>query len=291
MEIRLGYIEQYEKGYSTFLDKELTEQDYENYILSIDELNNFENLRRLFQIFLLNHNEFIEFTLSNSKLLFENSLSITGNKENYNKHFLNLNRIFLNYLTSFRTLLDHIETTIKRKYGKSTKEATLFKESTAYLFDNFFAYRFIYKLRNYAQHCGLPIDEFSISATRVSDDKFKAEYKIDFDSVTLQKKFNEWGLVKEDLMKYTKISVFPILDEMRIAIDILWNKITSIFEADIENAINFLIDNVGHLKKEYCEVCIFTDIRTDENGKLKYFTNQPIPFDIIEELSKTKNCS
>ena len=291
MEIRLGYIEQYETGYSTFLDKELTEQDYENYILHIDELNNFENLRRLFQIFLLNHNEFIEFAIADSKLLFENSLSITGNKENYNKHFLNLNRIFLNYLTSFRTLLDHIETTVKRKYVKSTKETTFFKEATAYLFDNFFAYRFIYKLRNYAQHCGLPIDEFSISATKVTDDKFKTEYKIDFDCVTLLKKFNEWGPVRDDLKKYSKISVFPILDEMKFAIDILWNNITSIFESNIDNAIDFLMDNAGYLKNEGCEVCIFTEMKTDENGNLKYFTNQPIPFDIIEELIKTKNCT
>lgn len=286
MEIRLGYIEQYETGYTTVLDKELTEQDYENYISSIDELNNFENLRRLFQIFLLNHNEFIEFTINDSKLLFENSLSITGNKENYNKHFLHLNRIFLNYLTSFRTLLDHIETIIKRKYGKSTKETMHFEELKSYLFDNFFAYRFVYKLRNYAQHCGLPIDEFLLSATKVTDEKFKTEYKIDFDSEKLLKKFDGWGIVKKDLMKYNEISVFPILDEMKVAIDILWNRVTSIFETDIDNAVSFLIDNAGHLKNEFSEVCLFTDIKTDENNKLKYFINQPIPFDIIEELKK-----
>jgi hypothetical protein len=286
MEIRLGYIEQFETGYTTFLDKELTEQDYESFILHIDELNNFENLKRLFQIFLLNHNEFIDFALSDSKLLFENSLSITGNKDNYNKHFLNLNRIFLNYLTSFKTLLDHIETTIKRKFGKSSKEVENFKDVTANLFDNFFAYRFIYKLRNYAQHCGLPIDEFSISATMVSDNKFKTEYLIDFNCVTLLKKFTEWGKVKQDLERYNKISIFPILDEMRIAIDILWNRVTSIFENNIDNAIDYIIENAGYLKNEICEVCIFTDLKTDENGKLKYFTNQPIPFDIIDELKK-----
>ena len=286
MEIRLGYIEQFETGYTTFLDKELTEQDYETFILHIDELNNIENLRRLFQIFLLNHNEFIDFALSDSKLLFENSLSITGNKDKYNKHFLNLNRIFLNYLTSFKTLLDHIETTIKRKYGKSTKEVEIFKDATAYLFDNFFAYRFIYKLRNYAQHCGLPIDEFSISAKMVSENKFTPEYLIDFNCINLLKKFTEWGKVKHDLEKYDKISIFPILDEMAIATDILWDNVTSIFGAKIENAIDYLIDNAEYLKNEFCEVCIFTDIKTDENGKLKCFTNQPIPFDIIEELKK-----
>lgn len=75
---------------------------------------------------------------------------------------------------------------------------------------------------------------------------------------------------------------------MRIAIDILWNNVTSIFQINIQEAKNFLIDNAGHLKNEYCEVCIFTDITTDEFGKLKHFTNQPIPFDIIEELKKNK---
>jgi hypothetical protein len=291
MEIRLGYIEQYETGYSTFLDKELTEQEYEHYLTHIDELNIYENLKRLFQIFILNNNEFIEFAESESKLLFENSLSITGNKENYNQHYLNLNRIFLNYLTSFRTLLDHIETIIKRKYGKESVQATKLKNLTSHLYDTYFAYRFIYKLRNYAQHCGLPIDEFSISAKKMSDNKYKSEYKIDFDCNTLQSKFKEWGTVKNDFLKHKTISIFSVLDEMKIAIDQLWNETMIIFESDIESAINFIIENAGHLKTKHCEVCLFTDIKTDENNVLKYFTNQTIPFDIIDELKKNKNCT
>jgi len=291
MEIRLGYIEQYDTGYSTYLDKQITEQEYDKYISNIDELNNYENLKRLFEILILNHNEFIEFTMVKSKVLFDNSLSISGDKESYNQHYLNLNRILLNYLSSFRTLLDHVETIIKRKYGKASNQTSQFQEQTSYLFDNYFAYRFMYKLRNYAQHCGLPIDEFSISATKISDNKFKTEYKVDFDSVTLLSKFKEWGKVKNDLINIKTISIFPILDEMKLTIDLLWNRVVLIFEHDIENAIKFLVDNAGNLKTEHCEVCLFTDIVTDENNRLKYFTNQTIPFDTIDEFNKNKNCT
>jgi hypothetical protein len=63
---------------------------------------------------------------------------------------------FLNWLLSVRAFLDHTETQLKRRYGKDSGEVKAFKEATAKQFDDCFSYRFLYKLRNYAQHCGFP---------------------------------------------------------------------------------------------------------------------------------------
>lgn len=285
MKIQLGFIEEFSGGYSTQLDKELTGKEFDLFSKAIDELHNYENLKRLYEIVILNNNEFIEYIQYEKKSLFENSLSITGDKENYYKHHLNLNRMILNYLSSFRTLLDHTETIIKRKYGKKSIESQKFKQLTNTIFDKYFSYRFFYKLRNYSQHCGIPIDEFEISGTVVDINKIKPEYKIEFSSNQLLAKFNDWGIVvTKDLKNKTDFSIFPLLDEMNLALKELWTSIISIFENDILKGIDFINTNASQLKNEKTSVCIFSDIKTDDFGKMKYYTSHTIPFDLIEEF-------
>jgi hypothetical protein len=285
MEIQLGFIEQFSGGYSTQLDKELTAKEFDLFSKAIDELHNYENLKRLYEIVILNNNEFIKFIESEKKSLYENSLSISGDKENYYKHHLNLNRMILNYLSSFRTLLDHTETITKRKYGNKSIESEKFKQLTNILFDKYFSYRFFYKLRNYSQHCGIPIDEFEVSGTVVDENKIKPEYKIEFSSNDLLKKFKDWGIVvTKDLKNKGDFSLFPLLDEMSLALGELWTSIISIFKNDILKGIVFINANAGHLKNEKTSVCIFSGIKTDDFGNMKYYTSHNIPFDIIEEL-------
>lgn len=285
MEIQLGFIEQYSNGYSTHLDKKLTTAEYDLFTKSSDELYNYENIKRLYEIVILNHNEFIKFVESEKKMLFENSLSLIGDKENYYKHHLNLNRFFLNYLSSFRTLLDHTETTIKRKYDKDSDESIKFKQLTGRIFDNYFAYRFFTKLRNYSQHCGLPIDEFEVSGTVIENDKMKPEYKIEFSSRDLLIKYKDWGaIVTKDLQEKGNFSLFTLLEEMKVALNEFWICLLSIFENNILEAIKYINGNASHLRSPQATVCIFLDIKKDDYGNMEYHTSHNVPFDIIDEL-------
>lgn len=285
MEIQLGFIEQYNSGYSTHLDKQLTTEEYNLFTRSTDELYNYENLKRLYEIVILNNNEFIRFVEAEEKMLFENSLSLTGDKENYYIHHLNLNRMVLNYLSSFRTLLDHSETIIKRKYEKESVESIKFKQLTKRIFDKYFAYRFFTKLRNYSQHCGIPIDEFEISGTIIEENKIKPEYKIEFSSSNLLIKYKDWGaIVTEDLQKRGDFSLFPLLEEMKLALNEFWISLISIFKNDILEAIEYINRNASHLRRPQSTVCIFSDIKKDSYGNMEYFTSHNIPFDIIDEL-------
>lgn len=73
----------------------------------------------------------------------------------------------LNWLLSFRAFLDHHETHIKRTYGgEESAEFTRFKERSSAAYDREFGYRFLYKLRNYSQHCGFPPIAINIDQTR-----------------------------------------------------------------------------------------------------------------------------
>jgi hypothetical protein len=62
----------------------------------------------------------------------------------------------LNFLVSVRTYLDHTETKIKKEFGKESVQWKRVKAACSAEYDGFFAYRFLYRLRNYVQHCGAP---------------------------------------------------------------------------------------------------------------------------------------
>jgi len=84
-----------------------------------------------------------------------------------------LNRRLSNLLSSIRLFLDHSEFAFKRKYGKKSEEVEAFKKYASEKYDSSFSYRFVYKLRNYVQHCGIPIG----SANSIEDDSgFRATY-------------------------------------------------------------------------------------------------------------------
>jgi hypothetical protein len=72
----------------------------------------------------------------------------------------NINLHLLNYLSIVKTFLAHSEFKLKRLYGKNSQRYLNFDNATSNAFDNCFSYRFLYHLRNYVQHCGMPIAGF-----------------------------------------------------------------------------------------------------------------------------------
>lgn len=76
-----------------------------------------------------------------------------------NSSYIQLSKGVLNLLGSLKVYLEFSEAYLKRKYGSDSSEFKIFKKSQNDRFDESFSYRFCYKLRNYTQHCGLPVGE------------------------------------------------------------------------------------------------------------------------------------
>lgn len=132
-------------------------------------------------------------------------------------HEININ--LLNLMMSARTFLDHMETFAKREYGKPSEAVDLFKELTAEEFDSRFSYKFMYKLRNYVQHCGMP--PLSYSKSKSFDEH--APYvgiTLMFDRDALISGFDGWGsIVKPQLeSQYNKFDAFAIIEEFVLSI-------------------------------------------------------------------------
>lgn len=120
----------------------------------------------------------------------------------------------LNWLSSMRMLLDHSEHAISRLHGRKSEAFKSFGDAQSWEYDNAFAYRFLYKLRNHVQHQDLKIHT---SGARARLDEvagsFVTTVRFDFDRDTLLES-NNWGIVVNDLrQQHEAFAVMPVLDE------------------------------------------------------------------------------
>jgi hypothetical protein len=122
----------------------------------------------------------------------------------------------VNYLASMRFFLDYTETRTKRRFGKTSSQAQLLKRACSDAFDGQFAYRFLYKLRNYAQHCGLPIGSLDVRGEPTpSGVPAEPELTIYFSPQQLLEEYEEWGLVRQDLERMSApLPVNPLITQM-----------------------------------------------------------------------------
>ncbi len=119
----------------------------------------------------------------------------------------------VNWLTSMRMFLDHEETQLKRKYGKSSTEAAAFEEATSAAYNGEVGYRFAYRFRNYVQHCGLPLTHVVITSPAAPRPHVKQDVKLLLDRDILLSQFSDWKHVKADLQSMEpQFELLPLLD-------------------------------------------------------------------------------
>ncbi len=118
---------------------------------SINQMIINKKLEWAFQILETNFNELF----SQTNTLFQN-LSLQNNHswEELETVTLEINRHFLNYLASQNAYLDHSLKYLNNHFGDNSNQFLGFKTLTKNFFDNKFAYRLLYNLRNYSIHYG-----------------------------------------------------------------------------------------------------------------------------------------
>lgn len=106
-------------------------------------------------------------------------------------------RMLMNTVFMFRAFLDHADTLISRKFGKGSEQYSVWKGIKSAEYDSRFAYRFIYKLRNYTQHVGSAPLQW-----RVAPDSKQGyrEFEAMFELYSLVSDYDGWGKqLTEDL--------------------------------------------------------------------------------------------
>jgi len=113
--------------------------------------------------------------------------------------FQEMNRLILNYLSSFKTFIDHLTTRYTRLQRQGYPFLADYKKITAACYDGNLPYRFFSKLRDYVQHRGLPLGSIHIDEKAAPDGNVDINISICFHRDTLISDYKKWGKVKADL--------------------------------------------------------------------------------------------
>lgn len=256
--------------------------EFQKSLATIEELN---NRRRLVEFVEYNETDLRNHFETTLKDFLRKSASWNGIKKVDNAAaFLHANRLLLNYLSSIRTFLDHSEAFLKRKYADNSIYVAGYQKMTSVFFDNSFAYRFFYKLRNFAQHVGLPIDQVEFSSKYSPNRQINGSLKITFNRDELLSSYKEWGKVKTDLQSMNEeFEVMPLVSEMSHNIREIERNIELMLKEDLIIACNFIQDLTKHLQGDG-EILVAQDFGENDYGDLLGYRYIQIPFETIEEL-------
>ena len=102
-------------------------------------------------------------------------------------------------LTALRRFSDRTGHALSQRYGKESQEYLTFKEALAYEFDNVFAYRFAWHLRNYSDHRGSVPFHVNEESQLVPSGSVQREFRVVVDSRVLLTNYDWHTLVRPDL--------------------------------------------------------------------------------------------
>jgi hypothetical protein len=223
--------------------KEISEEEFTGYKNDSETIRKFEYYKsRLTEI------DFNKDSFHNAKRHYTELL-----KKNQTEHIdydfkaeahIELNRTFINFITSFKSLIEHCEKKIAKNFTEESKEFKGFKEYIRNLHSESFAYKLADQMRNYAVHSTYPIDivNFDIISYDLSktDNMFEVGVFISRElienSKTLRKKFSQHLSEIGD-----GVEIVPILREVRILIEKILKKFIVICESEFIDSANRLI--------------------------------------------------
>lgn len=155
---------------------------------------------------------------------------------------------FANWLGSVRWLLDHTQTRLHDDPDRLKQ----FQDSTHREFDRSFAYRLMYKLRDYTTHCDLPPLWMHIESHAVGTAERTDNLAIQLQPEALLKSWHKWGAqLKNDLAARSEpIELMPMVGEAMACIErVMLAIIAGDLRAD-RAAAQLVIDAVERLAPE-----------------------------------------
>lgn len=194
-----------------------------------EQLHRFNGIESLFKMALENYLELTRFLEKEEK---EEGAGI----EKFKNIGFQTNRILINYLSSTKMFIEHTEMNIKRYYGFESANFKTWKIATNNEYDNHVEYRFLYQLRNYTQHIGLPIG--SVSRSLITNDRESA-IRINFHRDSLLEANFNWKKVRDDIANMPgKFSIFPIINKYNGCMARLYQAALKAIVVDLMEAVD-----------------------------------------------------
>lgn len=186
----LGYVEEAPDGMTCVAERSLSDEEYERYHEAVSFVLDRKD-QASFKLVIGNYGEFR--AIQSSMAVIFTTTSQT-NWPDPRESLFHLRRILLNWLNSIRLFDDHSRTRIVRTYGDPSPELDAFMAARAAIYDEVAGYRFMFEMRNYAQHCG----EVPVQA-QVHQNASGNTLDLYFDRDQLLRDFGNWKRVRPDL--------------------------------------------------------------------------------------------
>lgn len=157
-------------------------------------LHKFDYFLRRFTEVELNRDDYFR-TIDRYALIFKDDR--TGKPAAYDYKrlaFIDINRAFINLISSFKSFIEHILNYLEQLYGSSSSQYLEIKKLSSSLYDGYLSYKLLIRLRDFAIHAQYPIQ--SVHFDREHDGKGGFKYKVNvqfnksvfLDNKTLRKK-------------------------------------------------------------------------------------------------------
>lgn len=188
---------------------------------------------------------------------------------------------FKTFLFSFKTFHDHWETLLKRTFGDHSPEWLNYKNQTNVEYDVCFAYRFIYHLRNYIQHCGMP----NIQLRANLNEKDRPEYRLLLNAQQLLESYDWKQIITNDLtLLEGDLELLHLLNNVKLPLANIQSKAINCLnlQSVLQSATEVL--KYKKFKEDEFELAIFEYLEIHASGAPKNTSMRIFPFALAEHL-------
>lgn len=148
-----------------------------------------------------------------------------------------IRRKFDDVLSAFRRFIDRTAHLLSQRYGPDSREVLVLKQGMSNEFDNEFAYRLMYHLRNYSEHRGTPIARIAQASRLTPEGRIEHSLDVLLDSRELLLDYEWHRRVRADLARINgEFSAVVTVDALLHACGRVHCKALTAQEADITAA-------------------------------------------------------
>ena len=154
------------------------------------------------------------------------------------------------FLSCVRKYLDNWETYLKTVYGKQSDEARVFSTNTGFLYDNNPEYCFMYRLRNYDQHCEIVFSSFTES---INPDGTISRAVLVNKNKLLSSPFNGWKQVDLDFINTLddNFDILPIIKRYYDCMNQLHSQLLRIhLKKELFNSCSVILEEANKFENE-----------------------------------------
>lgn len=251
------------------------------------------HIEELYTIFKLNIGEFWKYLLELSEY---HRLNFVYEYDELLEPRVIVNQKLSNILTSFKSYEDLIRSHISHNENLIGNMNSSIDQLFSKVYDDYFGYRFMSRLRNYVQHFNLPIQSVTFRSKMINIPLKIGAFTVEpnFEKAELLK-FKKWNTVESEIQKLgDNISCKPIVDDFYTSMNILHENFRNIFytkykevKIRIENLISEANTHFQNQLDPNHEITVYLTSFNDET----VVDNIWVPDEMIKRIDKmvTKN--